>query len=227
MERTFQREPIPGVGAESSPLAPAAYSQGVRLVRRTFGEPDWLMRRRRLRRLFKSSRALPVGRARLACRPFWARAARGVEIRSSVWGGAVCAVCVALLAIGCGGQSGTTATSGGAVGSVDAGSGHSCAIAADATITCWGNNNSGQADPPPGTFKTVAAGAGHSCAIAFDGTVACWGNDDSGQADPPAGTFKALAAGWDHSCAIASDDTVACWGSKPSPEGVRWVTSKS
>ena len=95
---------------------------------------------------------------------------------------------------------------------VTAGSEHSCAIATDNTITCWGNNDYERADAPAGTYKTVTAGRWHSCAIATDNTITCWGNNDYRQADAPAGTYKTVTAGSWHSCAIATDNTITCWG---------------
>ena len=77
---------------------------------------------------------------------------------------------------------------------------HSCAIATDDTITCWGSNRNGQTDAPAGTYKTVTAGGAHSCAIATDDTITCWGWNGDGQTDapgrnlklsPPAGTILA------------------------------------
>ena len=57
---------------------------------------------------------------------------------------------------------------------MSAGAAHSCAIALDGTITCWGNNTNGQTYAPAGTFKALALGDEHSCAVATDDTVTCW-----------------------------------------------------
>ena len=95
---------------------------------------------------------------------------------------------------------------------VSAGSQHSCAIRADDTIACWGNNEYGQADAPAGSFKTVSFGSSHSCGIRADDTIACWGRNSDGQTDAPAGSFKTVSAGSSHSCGIRADDTIACWG---------------
>ena len=54
-----------------------------------------------------------------------------------------------------------------------------CAIASDDTIACWGDNGSGQADAPSGSFKALDAGAAHTCAIASDDAVICWGTQRS------------------------------------------------
>ena len=74
---------------------------------------------------------------------------------------------------------------------VAAGGVHTCATLGDATVWCWGGNDSGQLGdgttvdrPAPaqvaGARGTVTAGALHTCASA-DGIVRCWGADTSGQ----------------------------------------------
>ena len=43
------------------------------------------------------------------------------------------------------------------------GGGHSCAVASDGTVSCWGDDTAGQSEAPAGTFKAVATGTSHSC----------------------------------------------------------------
>ena len=86
---------------------------------------------------------------------------------------------------------------------VATGAAHACAIGADGTLACWGDDEYGQATAPAGTFSAVSAGWSHTCAIRTDGTLACWGDDEYGQATPPAGTFTDVSAGGAHTCAIA------------------------
>ncbi|WP_419847194.1 hypothetical protein [Candidatus Poriferisocius sp.] len=95
---------------------------------------------------------------------------------------------------------------------IAAGTSHSCAIATDNTITCWGDNTYGQTDAPDGQHAAIAAGTSHSCAIATDNTITCWGDNTYGQTDAPYGQYTAIAAGTSHSCAIATDNTITCWG---------------
>ena len=98
---------------------------------------------------------------------------------------------------------------------IAAGWGYSCALRTDNTITCWGNNVSGETDAPEGTYKAIAAGWGYSCALRTDDTITCWGNNDFGETDAPEGTYKAIAAGGAHSCALRTDV------GRPSPQAGR------
>lgn len=87
---------------------------------------------------------------------------------------------------------------------VAAGAEHACAVLADGTMRCWGNNEFGQvgqvgvdmvgddelpSDLPPIDVGTnvlrVAAGARHTCAVLGGGDVRCWGNNDAGQLGVP------------------------------------------
>jgi alpha-tubulin suppressor-like RCC1 family protein len=77
---------------------------------------------------------------------------------------------------------------------VAAGARHTCAILADATVSCWGANESGQlgngkvdsSNVPVQVLgltnvDAIVAGGAHSCARRTDGTVWCWGANTSGQ----------------------------------------------
>jgi alpha-tubulin suppressor-like RCC1 family protein len=78
---------------------------------------------------------------------------------------------------------------------VVAGNGHACALLANATVSCWGENASGQlgngsmgasvASPAavPGLtgVTALAAGGAHTCAVLSGGTVECWGEGSSGE----------------------------------------------
>ena len=88
---------------------------------------------------------------------------------------------------------------------------HSCGIRSDGTAVCWGDNEYGRANAPPGTFTAISAGNVRTCGIRSDGTVVCWG-ESSWRHDAPSGTFAAISTNIDDSCGIRSDGTAVCWG---------------
>jgi alpha-tubulin suppressor-like RCC1 family protein len=78
--------------------------------------------------------------------------------------------------------------------SLTVGGGHACAITADGTAWCWGDNRAGQlgdstttnrADPVKVAgglkFKAITAGYEHTCAQTLDGSLACWGLNKAGE----------------------------------------------
>lgn len=116
---------------------------------------------------------------------------------------------------------------------VTAGIRFSCAVRADGSVWCWGEDP-GQ-DPSTLLPRQVAgvndaqfvtAGGAFACALRENRQVVCWGNNALGQlgrgtfdagdaiAQPVAGLNDAVAvsAGWNHTCAIRMDRTVWCWG---------------
>ena len=124
---------------------------------------------------------------------------------------------------------------------VAAGAAHSCALLADGSVQCWGENSGGQlgngtttdAHTPIAvsgisTAVAIAAGANHTCAILVDGSMRCWGNNFDGQlgnGGTPYPSFEtipvtvadvsnavALDAGDAHTCAALADGGVRCWG---------------
>ncbi|WP_295454593.1 hypothetical protein [uncultured Thiodictyon sp.] len=134
------------------------------------------------------------------------------------------------------------------IAQVSAGAYHTCALATDGTVACWGDNKYGQlgngtitnssipvAVDRSGvlngkTIAQVSAGNEHSCALATDGTVACWGRNANGQlgnginsdswvpvAVDRSGvldgkTIAQISKGSYHTCALFTDGTAACWG---------------
>ena len=81
---------------------------------------------------------------------------------------------------------------------IAAGATHTCALISDGTVTCWGNNSSGQLGGGSNTASNVpvavtlgvlagktvtqiTAGYLHTCALISDGTVTCWGYNGDGQ----------------------------------------------
>jgi alpha-tubulin suppressor-like RCC1 family protein len=86
------------------------------------------------------------------------------------------------------------ASSGSKAVAISAGGADSCAVLADGTAECWGNNSSGQLgngtvidSSTPVVVRrltnavAISAGGLHSCALLANGTAKCWGNNTWGQ----------------------------------------------
>ena len=123
---------------------------------------------------------------------------------------------------------------------VTAGGRHTCALAGQGHVRCWGGNESGQLgngtqldSPLPVDVQgladgvvAVAAGDQFTCALSGDGRVRCWGNNARGQVGDGtlinrtvpvdvaglAGSAVAIAAGGEHACALLDGGAVQCWG---------------
>lgn len=118
---------------------------------------------------------------------------------------------------------------------IAAGSRHTCAIATDSAVWCWGRSGAGEIGTPvflnsnvpvalPGGLRFEAIGAGNvnSCGIggaAIGGSrdalaVYCWGSDGFNNHLAPTSIFAGpdrLAVGHDHVCAV-KQGVLWCWG---------------
>jgi alpha-tubulin suppressor-like RCC1 family protein len=138
-------------------------------------------------------------------------------------------------AVGISAGGGTTSSTAGNVYA-----GRTCALRANGSTVCWGNNSSGELGDGSTIGKTtpvavtgltdtvaISAGAGHTCAIKANGAIACWGNNAQSQlGDGNVGLVKtnlvavpglidtvSMNAGGLFSCALQRDGTVSCSGS--------------
>jgi len=130
----------------------------------------------------------------------------------------------------------------GCVSSVGLSGGHSCAIRADDTLWCWGNNSYGvlgigldpqnvpypvQAALPTGA-QLVAPSGFNTFAVDLTGRLWSWGSNSEGQlGNGSVGGFDAVPAVIDslpspvvelvgdghHGCVVLEDRTLWCWGS--------------
>jgi hypothetical protein len=112
---------------------------------------------------------------------------------------------------------------------------HSCGLATDSRVFCWGNPADGRlggtggilAGPVSGglAFASVSSGRDHSCGLTTNGAARCWGANGSGQlgtgntASAPTPTavvgslsFASLAAGYSHTCGVTGAGVGYCWG---------------
>jgi len=115
------------------------------------------------------------------------------------------------------------------------GENHSCALAKDGGVCCWGYNDEGRlgvgaAESPAAGWvqslpkqkgkrpRKLAAGDYHTCALTEDGRVYCWGIDVSGGQDFGAHVVEGLRdaaqlwAGSQVTCVGETTGAVRCWG---------------
>ncbi len=124
--------------------------------------------------------------------------------------------------------------------SIAAGGSHTCALAGDGRVLCWGANWSGQlgdgtqkdSSVPvevaglPSGVSAITASTWHTCALTSAGEVWCWGSNQylqlgSGAAlsssvpvrvSGLASGVRAIAAGGSVTCALTAQGAVKCWG---------------
>ncbi len=117
--------------------------------------------------------------------------------------------------------------------------GHTCAIASDDSLYCWGKNDLGQVGDgsmansmapvqvDTGQWTQIDAGAAHTCGVKADGTLWCWGanangrlglgqNNLQGTTMPTqvgsATDWARVSAGYLNTCAVKTSGTLWCWG---------------
>lgn len=123
---------------------------------------------------------------------------------------------------------------------------HSCGLATDHTVLCWGDNEWGQIGDGTATnrsspttvggaltFQTVGAGETWTCGLTTAGNAYCWGNlaglqQSLPQGYPSAPAFTSLSVGAAHACALTADGSAYCWGDNRSGQlGDSTTTSRT
>jgi alpha-tubulin suppressor-like RCC1 family protein len=121
----------------------------------------------------------------------------------------------------------------GRVSAIAAANTHACALLADHTVSCWGDDMDADRDwmhetEGEGLEDSVAIATGErfACVLLTTGHVRCWGDDWNGQLGDglarPSGDVAdvegiddavAITAGWSFACALHAGGQVSCWGS--------------
>jgi alpha-tubulin suppressor-like RCC1 family protein len=120
------------------------------------------------------------------------------------------------------------------------GTNHTCALATDGSVLCWGRNHHGQIGDGTTTDRhlpttiaalgsdvaQIAAGGDHTCARMNDGSVRCWGSGAYGELGDGVAIDRAtpepivalgtsvssISLGGFHTCARMTDGSARCWG---------------
>ncbi len=110
-----------------------------------------------------------------------------------------------------------------------------CALGADSSVNCWGDNHLNQLGPAaPGglpfsssipspvsltpTASSIHLGYHHACAVLSDSSLWCWGSDfysalsKNPMAMPGIADAVQVAAGSGMTCALLAGGAVQCWG---------------
>jgi alpha-tubulin suppressor-like RCC1 family protein len=125
---------------------------------------------------------------------------------------------------------------------VSSGTIHTCAVAGDGSLYCWGNNYNGQlGNTAPDTcgygqecsttpwavagghrFKSVSAGHFRTCGLATDDRAYCWGLGPLGNGTEEASKtpvavsgdlrFRRLDVSDTHACGVTANNRAYCWG---------------
>ena len=88
---------------------------------------------------------------------------------------------------------------------------HTCALRPEGAAWCQGDNNAGQASPPPGAFTHIAAGEKVACGLRPGGRLECWGGGFGAELEAPAGKFTTISAGGNTFCALTAGGYPRCW----------------
>ncbi len=117
---------------------------------------------------------------------------------------------------------------------------HSCALAADGRIFCWGQNAYGELGDGTTTarsypavvagsvsYSAISANTYHSCALGSAGEAYCWGDNPNGMRAPTAADryyvptpvalgfrFVRIGAGLFSNCGLTASGAAYCWGTR-------------
>jgi alpha-tubulin suppressor-like RCC1 family protein len=115
---------------------------------------------------------------------------------------------------------------------ISVGYSHACAIRADHSVVCWGQEFPGDNQalapvtiPHLANVRAISLGEDHSCALVASGRAFCWGQNEHGELGDGTHTMSwepvalhglqhlvAISASRQHTCALRNDGRVFCVG---------------
>ena len=98
------------------------------------------------------------------------------------------------------------------------GTNHSCALSAQGTTVCWGDND--ERTRSLSGLSMLSAAADHTCGLTDAGAARCIGSSDEGEAADQDGPFYWLDTAERATCGITGAGTISCWGAGPVLQGI-------
>lgn len=101
--------------------------------------------------------------------------------------------------------------------SLNSGRNHTCYLANNGLMTCWGLTDAIPVDvnnkpQSQGYFSKISSGGYQTCGLKVDGTIACWGDNTDVTQNIPSGQFVDISSGDEHVCAVDTIHQLHCWG---------------
>jgi len=109
---------------------------------------------------------------------------------------------------------------------------HGCGLRVDGSVSCWGSNNAGQSEFPPGQYSTVESGYQYTCGLRKNtGEAVCVGS--AGIVVPKGISFDEISVGGapvggvgPFACGIEKTGSLRCWGYIDAGAGLEIPTGK-
>ena len=88
---------------------------------------------------------------------------------------------------------------------------HVCALREDGRIACWGNDTTGENEPPDGVFTQLDVFRSRNCGLRSDNVVECWGHV-AATTYTPREELAMIGVGQDFVCGLSTAGVAECWG---------------
>ncbi len=100
---------------------------------------------------------------------------------------------------------------------ISAGKDHACARRANNSVTCWGENDDGQANDPTESLNSIDLGGDYSCGALSSGPPKCWGASSNFIVGFESSSHSSgISVGSEVVCGIKGNKNLDCWGNNRS-----------